>query len=159
ALPILEIRSALYGAFSLGKSGMVDVTDKVAPQVKDGRLRVKAANDLGGDPAANVVKEMRVEYECGGKKNLVTVLENNILELPARGETGPVRVVRAVYGHFNENLKGLPPIKSVDVTEQLASRIQDQMLTARADNELAGGDPAYMVPKELRVDYTLDGLA
>jgi hypothetical protein len=158
-LPKLEIRSALYGAFSLGKSGMVDVTDKVAPQVKDGRLRVKAANDLGGDPAANVVKEMRVEYECGGKKNLVTVLENNILELPARGETGPVRVVRAVYGHFNENLKGLPPIKSVDVTERLASRIQDQMLTARADNDLAGGDPAYMVPKELRVDYTIDGVA
>ena len=47
-LPKLEIRSELYGAFSLGKSGMVDVTDKVAPQVKDGRLRVQASNDLGG---------------------------------------------------------------------------------------------------------------
>jgi hypothetical protein len=158
-LPKLEIRSALYGAFSLDKSGMVDVTDKVAPQVKDGRLRVTASNDLAGDPAANVVKEMRVQYECGGKTNLATVLENNILELPEKGETGPVRVVRAIYGHFRENLKDLPPIKSVDVTERLASRIQDQMLTVRADNDLAGGDPAYMVPKELRVDYTLDGMA
>ena len=100
-----------------------------------------------------------MEYECDGKTNLVTVLENKILELPAKGETGPVRVIRAVYGQFNENLKGLPPIKSVDVTERLAGRIQDQMLTARADNDLAGGDPAFMVPKELRVDYTLDGVA
>jgi hypothetical protein len=158
-LPKLEIRSARYGVFSLGKSGMVDVTDKVASQIEDGRLRVTASNDLGGDPAPDIVKEMRVEYECGGKKNLAAVVENNLLELPAKGETGSVRVIRAVYGHFNENLKGLPPIKSVDVTERLASRIQDQMLTARADNDLAGGDPAYLVPKELRVDYTLDGVA
>jgi hypothetical protein len=158
-LPKLEIRSARYGAFSLGKSGLVDVTEKVVAQVKDGRLRVAASNDLGGDPANNVVKEMRVEYECGGKTNLATVPENRILELPAKGETAPVRVVRAVYGHFFESLKGLPSIKSVDVTERLASRIQDQVLTVRADNELAGGDPAFMVPKELRVDYTLDGVA
>jgi len=158
-LPKLEIRSALYGAFSLGKSGMVDVTDKVAPLVKDGRLRVKASNDLGGDPASNIIKEMRVEYECGGKTNVVAVLENKILELPAPGETGPVRVVRAVYGHFKAKLKDLPPMKSVDITGKLASRIQDQTLTVRADNDLAGGDPAYMVPKELRVEYTLDGVA
>jgi len=158
-LPRLAIRSALYGAFSLGKSGMVDVTDKVAPQVKDGRLRVQAANDLGGDPAVNVVKEMRVEYECGGRTNLATARENGILDLPPAGQLGAVRVIRAVYGHFNEGLKGLPPIKAVDVTAQLTSRIQDQMLSARADNELAGGDPAFMVPKELRVDYTLDGVA
>ena len=158
-LPKLEIRSARYGAFSLGRIGLVDVTDKVAAQLKDGRLRVAASNDLGGDPAANVVKEMRVEYECGGKTRLASVLENRVLELPAQGETGPVRVLRAVYGHFSENVKGLPPIKSVDVTARLAGRIQDQMLSARADNELAGGDPAFMVPKELRVEYSLDGVA
>jgi hypothetical protein len=157
-LPRLELRSARYGAFSLGKSGMVDVTDEVAAQVKEGRLRVTASNDLGGDPAANVVKEMRVDYACDGKTNRVSVLEHNILELPAKGETGPVRVVRAVYGHFKKDLKELPSIKPVDVTARLASLIQDQMLTARVDNELAGGDPTPMVPKELRVDYTLDGV-
>lgn len=157
-LPKLVIRRALYGAFSLGNSGLVDVTPKVAEQVKDGRLRVAASNELGGDPAANVVKEMRVEYVCGGKTNLVTVPENKVLELPAQGQTGPVVVLRAVYGHFFESLKGLPVIKTVDVTEKLASRIQDEMLSVRADNELAGGDPAFMVPKELRIDYTIDGV-
>jgi hypothetical protein len=35
---------------------------------------------LGGDPAPNIIKEMRVEYECGGKTNLVTVLENKIVQ-------------------------------------------------------------------------------
>jgi hypothetical protein len=158
-LPKLEIRRALYGAFSLGKSGLVDVTGKVVDQVKDGRVRVAASNELGGDPAVNVVKEMRVEYVCGGKTNLVSVNEKQVLELPAKGETGPVEILRAVYGHFHESLKGLPSIKAVDVTEKLASRIQDQMLSARADNELAGGDPAFMVPKELRVDYSIDGAA
>lgn len=158
-LPKLEIRSATYGAFSLGKSGMVDVTDKVAPLVKDGRLRVKAGNDLRGDPAPNVIKEMRVAYECGGKTNLATVAENKTLDLPADGEVGPVRVIRAVYGQFREELKGLPPLKTVDITERLSSRIRDQMLAVRVDNELAGGDPAYLVPKELHVDYTVDGVA
>jgi hypothetical protein len=158
-LPKLVIRRAQYGAFSLGKSGLVDVTAKIAGQVKDGRVRVAASNELGGDPASNVVKEMRVEYVCGGKTNLVTVAENKLLELPGKGETGPVQILRAVYGHFFESLKGLPVIKAVDVTEKLAARVQDEMLAARADNELAGGDPAFMVPKELRVDYTIDGVA
>lgn len=157
-LPELAIQSARYGAFTLGKSGLADVTDKVAPRVKDGQLRVKAANDLSGDPAPLIVKEMRVEYECGGKTNLASVVENAVLELPTKGETGPVRVLRAVYGHFNENLKGLPVLKVVDITPRLAGRVQDRMLSVRADNDLAGGDPAYMVPKELRVEYTLDGV-
>lgn len=157
-LPKLEIRRALYGAFSLANSGLADVTDKVAAQVKDGKLRVKASNDLGGDPAANVVKEMRVEYECGGKTHIVTVAENKVLELPADGETGPVKVLRAMYGKFHDDLKGLPTMKSVDITDKLAGKIQNGLLTALVDNDLVGSDPAYLVPKQLKVEYAIDGV-
>ena len=157
-MPNLEIHSARYGSFSLGKSGMVDVTDLLVERVKDGRLSVKASNDLAGDPAVNIVKKLRVEYECGGHSNQVTVAENKLLELPAAGETGAVQVIRAVYGNIKDDLNSLPAIKAVDVTERVRSRIQDRMLTVRADNNLAGSDPANLVSKELRVEYALDGV-
>jgi hypothetical protein len=46
----------------------------------------------------------------------------------------------------------------VDVTTKLASRVSQGRLRARVDTTLAGGDPSFGVPKELRVDYTLDGV-
>jgi hypothetical protein len=158
-LPKLELKSAAYGVFNLANSGMVDVTAKVAEQVQNGKLRIVASNELGGDPAAGVVKEMRVEYECGGQKRVATVAENLTLELPAAGESGEVRVLRAVFGKFHENLLGLPAVKTIDVTARLAGRIQDGMLAVRVDNELAGSDPAQLVPKELQVEYAIDGVA
>lgn len=51
-----------------------------------------------------------------------------------------------------------PPAKQVDVTAQIAKMVQDEAVSVKAGNDLAG-DPAYNTLKELRVDYTLGGAA
>ena len=78
-------------------------------------------------------------------------------EAVADGEPAPkrveLRIIKALYGVFPTHSKG-----SVDVTDKLAARVKDGRVSVRIDNALAGGDPAYLIPKELRVDYLLDGL-
>jgi hypothetical protein len=44
-----------------------------------------------------------------------------------------------------------------DVTAQLAKMAERGQLEVAASNDVLGGDPASLHPKELRVDYTLDG--
>jgi len=46
----------------------------------------------------------------------------------------------------------------VDLTRKLAALIKEGELNVRVDNDLAGGDPALLVPKELRVEYSLNGV-
>lgn len=60
-------------------------------------------------------------------------------------------VLKAVYGILDD------PAKSVDVTAQVAAQVEDNTLSVEASNYLAG-DPASMVVKSMRVDYSIDGV-
>jgi len=71
------IKSARYGA----GDRWVDVTNKVAAAVNDGIPTIEASNDLAGDPAPSVVKELQLVYTLGGKETVVTVAEGETLEL------------------------------------------------------------------------------
>ena len=74
-----------------------DVTDKVAGEVKENRLRIAASNDLFGDPAPNMVKKLRVDYLDGDAAHSKTVDEGSTLEI--RAEAGKKLVIkRALYG-------------------------------------------------------------
>ncbi len=86
--PKLEIRKAVYGALSKPDGGKVDVTAKLAERVKDGQLEVTADNNLAGDPAYNVVKQLRVDYVLDGVAKSITVAENAVLRLPAEETLG-----------------------------------------------------------------------
>ena len=44
------------------------------------------------------------------------------------------------------------------MTRKLAALVKHGELNVPVDNELAGGDPAHMAPKDLRVEYSLDGV-
>jgi hypothetical protein len=76
----LSIVSATYGA---GRQRR-DVTDRVRSMVRDGRLSMSVNNDaLGGDPAPNVPKDLRVVYSEGrGREREVRVNEGQRLVLP-----------------------------------------------------------------------------
>jgi len=86
--PKLEIRKAVYGVLSRPDGGKVDVTAKLADQVKDGRLEVTAGNGIAGDPATGIVKELRVEYIFDGVAKSITVAENETLRLPSEETLG-----------------------------------------------------------------------
>jgi hypothetical protein len=154
-VPKLEIRRAAYGSFVL-QFGLTDVTAKLAQQVKDGHLQLAQVGKLVSESPAS--KELRLEYECGGQTNELSIPSSEALTLPAVGQTGPIRVVRAVYGRFGRG-NGLPNLRGVDVTERLRTRIKDGLLVTLVDYSLSGSDPAPNTAKELRVEYAVDGVA
>ena len=162
ATPKIEIIKAVYGVFEVEETGVVNLTAKVAALVKNGTLTVAATNDFaGGDPAANIVKQMRVDYTYNGKDFSKTVDENAQIQLPdaaSRGagpEPGVLVIRKAVYGLLAEE-DAPHETQTVDVTRQLAAMVKDGGLSVVASNALAG-DPASLVVKQMRVEYLLDG--
>jgi len=148
-LPDLKITRALYGYFPPIHSTWSDVTAQVQSLVGQGTLEIPASNDFArNDPAPDIPKQLRVEYTLNGRDQSQVVNEGAALTLP----TSAV-VTKALYGKL--------PAKAnnADVTEKLSSLITGGEINVRVANELAGRDPAYLTPKELRVDYTLDGQA
>lgn len=151
----LEIRQAVYGVLTTELPDMVEVTQQLRALVRDNTLSIAATNEIAGDPAPNVVKQLRVEYLLDGKPMTKTVEEGQVLTLPEPGAKGLLEIRRAYYGIIPEGPIPTEP-RTVDVTQQLASRVRDGRLTVIANNDLAG-DPAHLVVKQLRVDYLVDG--
>ena len=150
-VPDLRILHAAYGYFASPTHNWIDVTRSVKSLLASGVNVVPADNDFAGDdPAPNVPKELTVKYSLDGKSKTVRANEGDSLTLPRSA-----KVIKALYG--------LPEVSTstsnqvVDVTEALASRVKENEVSMLVDNTLAGGDPSFGVPKELRVDYTLDG--
>lgn len=75
--PALTIKSARYGA----GNQFVDVTQVLAAAVRNNSLRIQATNNLAGDPAPQVVKQLEVVYSIGGKEGKLVVKENDWVNL------------------------------------------------------------------------------
>ena len=147
----LTIQKAEYGAFAeAADPDCVDVTDLVRRSVKAGSRRIRAGNELAGDPAPMTEKELKIDYRVGSEAKSVRVEEHKSVELPEGAE-----VVKAVYGLIAQ--APAPVNQTVDVTAKLASLVKEGTLAVPADNALAGHDPANMVVKELRVAYSYKG--
>jgi hypothetical protein len=145
--PDLRILRARYGYFAASQTWS-DITGKVKSLVAGGTHVVPANNDFAGDdPAPDVPKRLRVQYSLNGSDKTVEVNEGESLTLPQS-----VTVIQALYGELDTTNR------FVDLTQKLASRVKNGRLSVTADNKLAGSDPADLVPKELRADYSLDGV-
>jgi hypothetical protein len=150
----VTILKAEYGAFHEETPTWADVTAMVKQILGGGSRRIAASNDLAGhDPALNVVKELKVDFLVDGKKKSLRATEGSHLELPANA-----KVEKALYGLIDETPAAEKPEKqTVDLTAKLAALAKDGSLKVKIDNQLAGSDPAYHVPKELRVEYQYKG--
>ena len=85
--PKLEIQHAVYAAKD--GTGSLDVTAKLSELAHDGQLVVSVNNDsLGKDPAANLAKELRVDYLLDGQPGHITSPENSTLTLPVNASAG-----------------------------------------------------------------------
>ena len=146
-----EVVSAQYGYWP----GMVqtarDVTATVKSLVADGTREIRADNAMAGeDPAPNEVKQLRVNYRLNGRRQTVEVTEGQTLALPESAE-----VLQARYGQLHP-----PPARAsrtVDLTAKLSAQVKHGALSVRIDNDFAGGDPALNIPKELHVEYAVNG--
>jgi hypothetical protein len=76
----LEIRKAVYGQLDQAAK-TVDVTAKLAAMVRDDKLVVQADNDIAGDPAPLVIKQMRVEYVYDGRPCTIVVHEKEYVDI------------------------------------------------------------------------------
>ena len=157
----LEIVKAEYGVFDLAQCKMVDVTDKLNALVKDSRLTVTVGNQFAGDPAAGTVKKILVEYTYDGKVFTTRVNENLLLSLPKEGlPAGKKLVIKsAVYGDLPEHLTKMPKLKTVDVTDKLSAMVTRGVVRTPVNNSLSDGDPVVNVPKQIKVQYKLDGVS
>ena len=90
----LVIKRAVYEAVE--NSGEADVTAALARHVKANRLNVTVNNrTLGADPAQNISKRLRVDYELGGKAFTREISENERLVIP--DEFAGVRYIRKSF--------------------------------------------------------------
>ncbi len=145
----LKIIQATYGYFPPTGQTWSDVTENVRALVAKGTFEIPANNNFAGDdPAPNIVKQLRVEFNLNGQQESAVTNENETLTLPPSAT-----VTRAIYGE----LPG--PVQTMDLTAKLASLVANGSLNVRADNVLAGRDPANLIPKELRVEYSINGVA
>ncbi len=147
-----EVVKAFYGYWPGVVQTPRDVTAAVKALVAGGTREILADNRLtGDDPAPNAVKQLRVSFRLNDRRQTIEVTQNKTLELPAGAQ-----VEQAFYGQLHP-----PPAhrkQQVDLTAKLSARVKNGGLNVRIDNKFAGGDPAINSPKELRVDYKLNGI-
>ncbi|MDR1116032.1 MAG: DUF3395 domain-containing protein, partial [Tannerella sp.] len=152
----LKIVKAEYGYFAdEGLKNCSDVTFIVRKAITEGKLTIAATNDyMDGDPAPGVIKQLQIDYRVNGAKKQEQVNENQSITLPE----GAV-VSKAYYG-IVKNVPEVEPVrKTIDVTNKLKEHVKDGALTVTVNNELTDGkDPVYASAKEIRVEYTYDGV-
>lgn len=89
----LVVRRASYGVIGEGREK--DVTAVLEKQIRNGQLKLKIGNDtMGGDPAKDVPKQLRVEYECDGQPYVKVMNENQTIILP---DAPPVPYLRKTF--------------------------------------------------------------
>lgn len=90
----LVIRKATYEA--VANPAVADVTAALIKHVKDNRLVVEVNNkNMGIDPARNVIKRLRVDYDLNGKSFTKEIEENQTLAIPE--ELAGVRYLRKPF--------------------------------------------------------------
>ena len=146
------IVSAVYG--DLGKDGAkvdaaktVDVTQKVAGAVREGKVSLEVTNELFGDPAEQASKKLKVKFKIGSVESEVSVVEGETLLIPVPKLEGALVIHKAVYGDIAGDVVN-------DVTQDLKGKLMDNGVEIEVSNDQFG-DPASGVFKRLRVEYSI----
>ncbi|MHB1457308.1 MAG: glycosyl hydrolase [Armatimonadota bacterium] len=119
---------------------MVDAGERSFPVIQIGE---------SGDPAPQTMKTLAVDYSIDGKDFSIRGLDPDVVQLSAHAVK--IKVVKAQYGILND------PKRTIDVRDKV-QRIADSGQTSFQIAYLARDfDPAYMVVKNLNLEYTIDG--
>ena len=148
----LRIISARYGA---GQSWR-DVTRRLQNLVSNNRVNVKVNDtNMGGNPAGDRRKELRIEWEYRGRRQESVLREGDYLNLPGSDSDDDrdrdyreLRITRARYGAGDRWL---------DVTNTLQNLVSSNRLNIKVNNTNMGGDPAEGQQKELEIEWAYRG--
>ena len=133
----------------------VDVTQKVADMVKDGRLilpvHARAIPNVD-DPSPNNIKTLKVKYSILNKLEETEAEEGGLIAIaaPIKVEAaGLLSVIEARYGAFE---------RWVDVSKAAEQAIEGATLSLPVGNDLCNGkDPKPGIPKTAYVVYAWRG--
>lgn len=146
----ISIKSAKYGA----GSSTVDVTSAVLGQLKDGDLNfnVSAQSLNVSDPAPGQNKVLTLNYTINnGDINTTTYPDGNpvIINAPPETKTEGLKISQAKYGYVGN---------WTDVTEAVQAQVSNGAINMKVGFKAVGiPDPNPSKPKELQVQYTLNG--
>lgn len=144
--PPLRILNATYGAGNQRK----DVAALLQSRVAGNRLELQASNEnLGGDPAMNVVKDLLVSYQLEDRTYQARVSENEMLRLPDPALL-TLRITKASYGAGTQRK---------DELTLLQRSMMNDRLDMDVNNTTMEGDPALNSVKDLQVTYEWQGRA
>lgn len=153
----LKIIKAEYGKFLPG--GLVDATKGVLNLVSKGIFTIPSATFLvDTEPAAGVVKELRVEYKVGDELRRVQAQEGQSVVLDIK-DKDEIESIRAIYGKFTSDFDFLPPAPQIeDVSGTIVNMVASRQLMIPVDDRLIGASSlANTSLKELRLTYSYEG--
>jgi hypothetical protein len=153
ARPKITIRRALWAP--AGERSR-EVTEQVQRLVDRG-TRSFVVRDLvaEGDPAPNVVKTLRVDYEAGGKALTAEATDPERITLGPTDATAKIVVRQALWGPAGDR----DDKRFKDVTAQVQRKVDKGDVTFIVAELAREGDPAPMIVKRLRVEYEVEGQA
>ncbi|WP_206208148.1 glycosyl hydrolase [Wenyingzhuangia fucanilytica] len=151
----LEIVKAEYGTFL--QEGLVDITDKVAAEVKDNELHIQASRHFCDcDPAMGYVKEFRMEYKIGKEVKIISVKEKEFIDI--KGGDKELKVLKAVFGKFKPETKGVPKnYLTFNITQKIKDLVSNKTFEIPVTNTLINGKTAEGNKVGLRITYKTDG--
>lgn len=154
--PNLKILKAEYGFFAEeGFEKCFDVTARVQKAVAEGKRAIRANNgEMGGDPAYGTIKNLRIIYTLSGAAKVDEVKEDQSITLPEGA------VVKHAYYGVTANVPEVEPVQQLtNIAKSLSELVQEGVLNVKVGNELNGGkDAAPGLPKQVRVEYSVDGV-
>jgi hypothetical protein len=151
----ITVRRALWGPTETAGQHTKDVTAQLQAIVDGGATSLTVA-DLAsdGDPAPNIVKTLRVEYEVGGKTYSAKGTDPERITFTR--PTGDQRIVirHAVWGPAgDEEVHGT----TKDVTRQVQGMVDRGGPSFVVADLVSEGDPAPNMLKTLTVEYEAEG--
>lgn len=144
----IHILKATWGAMPRS----ADVTETVQRMVAEGEREFRPTELGVGDPAPNVPKELRIEYQVGDERRVATCPDFGSLTLGGPDDAAKqIKVLSAIWGPPGE--KG----GWRDATDQVRRKLAGGATSFTVAELVDEGDPAPMVVKTLRVEYEVDG--
>lgn len=151
----LKIVKAEYGNFL--QKGLVDITDKVAKEVKNGVLNFQMTRAFCEcDPAMGYVKEFRMAYEIGGEVKHIHAEEREFMTIDSKGKG--LKIISAVFGKFKAATTGVPKnFQAYDVTEKIEKQVASETYTIKISDDLVAGKTLKNEDNFIKITFQTDG--
>jgi Glycosyl hydrolases family 2, sugar binding domain. len=151
----LKIINAEYGNFL--QEGLVDVTDKVANEVNNGKLKFQMKRAFCDcDPAMGYVKEFRMAYQIGYEIKHIHAEEREFVTIDAEGKE--LKIISAIFGKFKAETTGVPKnFQAFDITQIIKDKVNSEVYTIKISDDLVEGKTLKNEANFLKITFETDG--